>query len=209
MDSTTLLYHLVKTHGTTGVVSLGVDYGQRHRKELEYAATICRKLRVERRVLDLTMLANLLPGSALTDRSVDVPHGHYEDESMKSTVVPNRNMILLSLAASVAIANDMNCVAYAAHAGDHAIYPDCRPVFFERMGYVLEVCHYDAVRIDAPFMDWDKGQIAQRGEQLHVPWELTWTCYEGGDVHCGACGACQERREALHGYCDPTSYAND
>ncbi len=213
MDSTTLLYECVQTYGKENVVSLGVDYGQRHgRKELTCAMHLAENiLHIPRRVLDLSMLANLLPGSALTDRSVPVPYGHYEDESMKATVVPNRNMILLSLATSVAIANGYSHIAYGAHAGDHAIYPDCRPMFFKRMRYVLEVCHYDPVRINAPYMDWDKGQIARRGWVLGVPFEHTWTCYEGGDVHCGACGACTERREALAGLedPDPTMYAND
>lgn len=210
MDSTTLLYECVNTYGREHVVSLGVDYGQRHgRMELTCATNLAENiLHVQRRVLDMSMLANLLPGSALTDRSVDVPHGHYEDESMKATVVPNRNMILLSLAAAVAIANDYTHVAYAAHAGDRAIYPDCRPKFFERMKYVLAVCHYDPIRIAAPYMTWTKGEIADRGNRLGVPWEYTWTCYEGGDVHCGECGACTERREALLGSPDPTTYAN-
>ena len=211
MDSTTLLYECVNTYGPERVVSLGVDYGQRHgRMELTCAMHLAENiLKVPRRVLDLSMLANLLPGSALTDRSVPVPKGHYEDESMKATVVPNRNMILLSLAAAVAIANDYSHIAYAAHAGDHAIYPDCRPAFLERMEYALEVCHYTPVRIAAPYMRWSKGQIADRGNRLGVPWENTWTCYEGGSLHCGKCGACTERREALYESPDPTTYAND
>ncbi len=211
MDSTTLLYECVSTYGREHVISFGVDYGQRHgRKELACALHLAENvLGVRRRVLNVNSLAGLLPGSSLTDWTVPVPKGHYEDESMKATVVPNRNMVLLSVAAAAAIANEYTNIAYAAHAGDHAIYPDCRPKFLERMEYVLEVCHYHPIRIVAPYMRWDKGQIAERGNRLGVPWEFTWTCYEGGDVHCGECGACTERREALHGSPDPTAYAND
>ena len=209
MDSTTLLYEMVHRHGKERVVSLGVDYGQRHRKELFFAKTTASILGVDRRVVAMSSLADVIPGSSLTDRSVPVPHGHYEDESMRSTVVPNRNMILIAVATAVAIANDLNTVAYAAHGGDHVIYPDCRPGFLKRLGHAMELCHYDHVYLDAPFMEWDKAMIAKRGKTLGVPWEYTWTCYEGGEIHCGACGACVERREALLGSPDPTTYLND
>src|SRR5262245_19263220 len=137
LDSTTLLYHL-QARGDT-VRCLSIDYGQRHRRELEAARTICEHIGVEHRLADLRSITPLLGGSALTD-AVAVPHGHYAEESMKLTVVPNRNMILLSLAIAWSVSLKYDAVAYAAHAGDHTIYPDCRPAFVEAMERAAGLC---------------------------------------------------------------------
>jgi 7-cyano-7-deazaguanine synthase len=208
LDSTVLLYHL-RDRGDE-VRGLSVDYGQRHRRELDAAAGICRDLGVEQETADLRAIRPLLAGSALTG-DIDVPEGHYADASMKLTVVPNRNMILLSLGIARAVSLRCETVAYAAHAGDHPIYPDCRPEFVESMRQAAALCDWHPVRIETPFIDTTKADIVRRGAELGVPFERTWSCYRGGDRHCGRCGTCVERREAfqLAGITDPTRYEDD
>lgn len=206
MDSTTLLYGM-RAIGRQ-VIPLGIDYGQRHRKELEAAAKICWDLHLPYQIADLRALRSLLGGSSQTDDTIAVPEGHYAEESMKKTVVPNRNMILLSVAIARAISAGADQVAYGAHAGDHAIYPDCRPEFVMAMRHVAKLADWSQVEIVAPFLDKTKADIARQGKELGVPFELTWSCYKGGDVHCGKCGTCVERREAflVAGVTDPTTY---
>lgn len=206
LDSATLLYDLRRAGQE--LRGLSVDYGQRHSRELAAAAEICRQTGVEHRQVDLTALNPLLAGSALTD-AVPVPNGHYTDESMKITVVPNRNMLLLSVAIAWAVSLRFDAVAYAAHGGDHAIYPDCRPEFVEAMDRAAGLCDWHPVRILRPFVDRTKADLVRLGTALGVPYALTWSCYRGGDVHCGRCGTCVERREAfaLAGVADPTIYA--
>lgn len=206
LDSTVLLYQL-RTGGAE-VRCLGVDYGQRHRCELKAAESICRSLGVPYRLADLRSVRPLLAGSSQTD-DVTVPEGHYAEETMKLTVVPNRNMILLSLAIGWAVSLRFDAVAYAAHAGDHAIYPDCRPEFVEAVRRVAELCDWHRVRLEAPFVGMTKTDIVRLGAGLGVPFERTWSCYKGGERHCGRCGTCTERREAFEkaGVPDPTEYA--
>lgn len=206
LDSTTLLYHLLREGHE--VLALSVDYGQRHRVELEHAEKIIAPLGIRHETADLSSISNLLGKSSQTDDSVEVPLGHYEAESMKQTVVPNRNMILLSLAAAWAIAEKADSVAYAAHAGDHAIYPDCRSEFAEALGGAISLADWHEVGLLRPFVDKSKADIARLAGELDVPIELTWSCYQGGERHCGACGTCIERREALlqAGLDDPTDY---
>ena len=159
-------------------------------------------------ILKLPMLAELLGGSALTDSSIPLPEGHYAEESMKATVVPNRNMILLSLAAGHAISLQFNTVAYAAHAGDHTIYPDCRPEFADALDRTLKLADWSEISLHRPFVKWSKEDLVRRGNELAVPFEKTWSCYAGGEFHCGKCGTCVERKEAfeLVGLLDPTEY---
>lgn len=206
MDSTTLLYYL-RSLGRD-VLPLGVDYGQRHARELLAARTICNRLGLVYEVADLHQIRPLLGGSSQTDASVPVPEGHYAEESMKKTVVPNRNMILLSLAIARAISAGADEVAYGAHAGDHAIYPDCRGEFVQIMKEAALLCDWTPIKLVAPFVDLTKAGIAKKGAELGVPFELTWSCYKGADLHCGRCGTCVERREAfiLSGVSDPTQY---
>jgi len=194
LDSTTLLYYL-KDLGYE-IYCLSFDYGQRHSKELEAAKKIAEIKKVPHKIVDITNINELLLGSSLTS-DIDIPYGHYKDESMKSTVVPNRNMILLSLAIGYAVSIDADKVSYAAHSGDHAIYPDCRPIFYDRMNEVAEIANYKQIKIEAPFINIDKKEIVKIGEKLGVPFDLTWTCYEGKDEPCGKCGSCIERKEAL------------
>jgi len=194
MDSTTLLYKLLADGDEVRAISF--DYGQRHKKELDCAAQICKKLNVPHESIDVTNLKSLMRGSALTDR-IEVPEGHYEDESMKQTVVPNRNMIFISLAIAAAVSAKFGRVAIAVHAGDHAIYPDCRPEFIEKIDATARIANYEAIEVHAPFLHISKGEIAKIGRTLSVPYELTWTCYKGLDEPCSKCGACVERAEAL------------
>ncbi len=206
LDSTTLLY-LLHSQGCR-LRALGVHYGQRHQKELRAAESLCRELQVEFRRVDLSSLSPLLAGSALTSGEVEVPEGHYTDESMGQTVVPNRNMLLLSVAIAWAVSAGSGSVAYAAHAGDHAVYSDCRPEFVEAMDQAAALCSYAPVRILRPFIHKTKAEIVGLGHELGVPFERTWSCYQGRDLHCGRCGTCSERAEAflLAGVPDPTVY---
>lgn len=206
MDSTTLLYYL-RDQGHK-VRCLGINYNQRHQKELGYAKGICDSLGIEFQIADLSGLSEFLKGSSQSDLSVEVPEGHYEAESMKLTVVPNRNMLMLSVATAWAISTHSDAVAYAAHAGDHAIYPDCRLPFIDAMEDVLRVCHFEPVKLLAPFQYKTKAEIVKLGSALGVPFEKTWSCYKGLEKHCGKCGTDVERREAfdLAGVRDPTEY---
>ena len=206
MDSATLLYSLLGR--SPEVHALGFNYGQRHRKELQYAAALAADLGVPYTVVDLGSVTPLLKGSSQTDPTVDVPEGHYEEESMKLTVVPNRNMVMLSIAAAYAISTKADYVAFGAHSGDHAIYPDCRAAFVDALRDVLRLADWHAVGIVAPFLSKTKAEIVSLGFDLGVPFEKTWSCYKGGEIHCGKCGTCVERREAfqLAGVYDATVY---
>lgn len=186
---------------------LSVDYGQRHRRELEAARAICAHYGVDHRLADLRALAPLFGSNALTG-GVKVPEGHYEEESMKATVVPNRNMLLISVATAWAVSLRAESVAYGAHGGDHAIYPDCRPEFAEALDRAVRLADWHEVRLERPFVKMDKAAIVRRGAELDVPFGLTWSCYVGGERHCGKCGTCVERKEAfrLAGVADPTDY---
>ena len=209
MDSTVLLYQLLQAGDE--VKALSINYGQRHSRELEAARALCAELGVEHRVADLSGLSDLLAGSALTSSDIEVPEGHYAEDNMKATVVPNRNMILLSVAAGWAISSKYDRIAYAAHSGDHAIYPDCRNEFAEALDGAIRLADWHEVSLYRPFVDMTKADIVSVGAKLGVPFEKTWSCYKGQDLHCGRCGTCVERREAFYlaGVEDPTTYAPD
>jgi 7-cyano-7-deazaguanine synthase len=149
-----------------------------------------------------------LGGSSLTSPEIAVPHGHYAQQSMKQTVVANRNMIMLAVAAGWAINQRAERVAYAAHTGDHAIYPDCRPEFAEAVDRAIRLADWHEVYLYCPFVRLTKAQIVARGAELGVDFVHTWSCYEGGRIHCGRCGTCFERREAFQeaNVADPTEY---
>lgn len=206
LDSTTLLYELLEEGHQ--VLPVSIHYGQRHWKELNASAFILQGLNIAPIRIELDV-GRLLKGSSQTDKSVNVPEGHYADESMKTTVVPNRNMMMLSIAGAIGIANDCSAVAYACHAGDHAIYPDCRPEFVNVMAEAFKLCHFDPVQLLTPYLLLKKSDIVRIGSEISVPYQLTWSCYKGGSYHCGKCGTCVERREAfVHaGVKDPTEYA--
>jgi 7-cyano-7-deazaguanine synthase len=205
MDSFTLLHDLIATGYEVHAVSF--DYGQRHSKELNYAHDCCETLGVEHRIVDVSSINQLMQGSALTS-NIKVPEGHYAEQSMKSTVVPNRNMIMLSLATAYAVSIQAPEVYIGAHAGDHAIYPDCRPEFITMLSAVTEIANYQPVAIHAPYINLSKGQIAEIGKHLELDYSQAWTCYNGREKACGKCGACQERIEAMAeaGITDPMEY---
>lgn len=195
MDSTTLLYHLLERGIETQALSF--DYGQKHKKELVYAAKTCAKLKVEHKLIDISPISRLLHGNALTDPNMDVPQGLYGAENMRITVVPNRNMIFLAVAGGYAVAEKADLLAVAVHAGDHAIYPDCRPEFIDSFERTLKAGNYHQVSVYAPFIKMSKIEIATEGRRLGVDFNDTWSCYVGGEEPCGKCGTCVERKEAL------------
>lgn len=195
MDSATLLYDLVAAGDS--VEAIGIDYKQRHGRELDCAARLCRDLSIRFDVIDLSGLARFLTGSSQSDPSVPVPLGRYDEPNMKLTVVPNRNMFMLAAAGAVAIARRADRLAYGAHAGDHTIYPDCRPEFVSAMAEALAVSDWHRLGLHAPYLAMSKGDICKRGVALGVPYENTWTCYQGGEEPCGRCGSCTERAEAF------------
>ncbi|HET8850690.1 MAG TPA: 7-cyano-7-deazaguanine synthase QueC [Marinobacter sp.] len=205
MDSFTLL-HLARALGHT-VHALSFNYGQRHVRELDAARAVCEAHGIPHRVIDIRAMNEVMAGSSLTS-DIDVPEGHYQEDTMKSTVVPNRNMILLSLATGYAVTAEAEAVWFGAHGGDHAIYPDCRPEFIEKMDAVCKVANYQPVAIEAPFMAMDKGQILAEGLKLSLDYSQTWTCYNGRAQACGRCGSCTERLEAFaaNGVTDPLTY---
>ena len=206
MDSTVLLAHLL-AEGRE-VHALSVDYGQRHRRELVAAAEICAHYKVPHRIADLRGLTPLFGANALTDAHIDVPEGHYEEASMKATVVPNRNMLLIATAAAVGAVSDRRSLERHRPGGDHAIYPDCRPAFADALDKAIRLADWHEVSLERPFVGMDKTAIVKRGAELGVPFALTWSCYVGGDRHCGKCGTCVERKEAFvrAGVTDPTPY---
>ena len=208
LDSATLLYHL-RSEGHS-LRALSVDYGQRHAaRELACAEALAAGCGVEWRALDLTSLAGFFGPNSLTDMSLDIPSGEYTDETIVRTAVPNRNMVLLSVALSWAIGTGSRAVAFGAHGGAYTPYPDCQPAFATAMDAAARACHFSPVEVWAPFIHWSKGQIVRRGAELGVPFARTWSCYRGGETHCGECGTCRDRRAAFveAGVSDPTEYA--
>ena len=205
MDSYTVLNRALKDGYE--VYALSFDYGQRHVKELECARAVCERLNIEHKVIDISAINQIIGGSALTD-NIDVPEGHYEAENMKQTVVPNRNMILISMAVGYAVSVEAHRVYYGAHSGDHAIYPDCRPEFVEKMNDVCKIANYEPVEVFSPYLYQSKIDILTDGLNMGLDYSHTWTCYNGREKACGKCGACQERLEAfeLNNAVDPLEY---
>jgi 7-cyano-7-deazaguanine synthase len=203
VDSTTLLYKMLSDGYE--VTALTFNYAQRHKKEIDCAKAIAEKLHIRHKIVDLRTLASLLGDSALLGGK-DVPSCHYTEEAAKKTVVPNRNMIMLSVAAGYAEAHEIPEVFYAAHKNDSTIYPDCRPEFVRALRPAIRLATaWHPVELQAPFVDMSKAEIVRMGLALRVPYELTWSCYRG-EVHpCLSCPTCIEREEAftLNGRQDP------
>jgi 7-cyano-7-deazaguanine synthase len=207
LDSVSLAHRMASEGELMGLISF--DYGQRHRKELDYAARCAERLGVFHQIIDMTAVGAQLTGSALTD-DIDVPDGHYAEDTMRVTVVPNRNAIMLAIAFGVAAARQADAVAIAVHGGDHFIYPDCRPGFIHAFQAMQNEAlnGYASVKLLAPYVDGSKADIVADGARHGTPFGETWSCYKGGTRHCGRCGTCVERREAFHlaGVTDPTDY---
>jgi 7-cyano-7-deazaguanine synthase len=209
LDSVSLAHAIHAGHDLIRLVSF--DYGQRHRKELGFAARCAARLQVPHDIVDIRAVGALLTGSALTD-DVSVPDGHYAEQTMRLTVVPNRNAIMLAIAFGIAAAAGAEAVAAAMHGGDHFIYPDCRPgfmrAFAEMQRHALE--GHAEIELLTPYLQASKADIVADGARHGTPFRETWSCYKGGELHCGRCGTCVERREAFHlaGVPDPTRYAD-
>lgn len=232
LDSTTLVYHMLHQGMVPHLLSF--NYGQRHNKELEYATRTAYKLGLRHDIVDLTGITHLISNSALTspkctgcladgypDRycpvhgeasseAIEVPEGHYAEDNMKKTVVPNRNMIMLSIAAGIAVNNSYERLATGVHSGDHFVYPDCREEFIQITNAAIMsgnkgfgpfddngILANGLAFIYAPFLHKSKADIAYKALELGVPLESTWSCYKGGEKHCGKCGTCVERLEAI------------
>ena len=194
-------------HQNIDVYPITFTYKQKHMKEVYGAKKICSDLKLTQKLVDISFLGEF-GGSSLTDNSTPIPEGHYADESMKLTVVPNRNMIMIAIATSYAISINASTIYYGAHAGDHTIYPDCRPAFVDEMNLAISLCDYKSLKLDASYLYLSKGDIVKRGLKLKVPYEKTWTCYNGREKPCGKCGSCVERLEAFasQNTLDPLQY---
>lgn len=206
MDSVTALYEACEGHQVEGALSF--RYGSKHNeREIPCARWHCERLGVLHRVIALEFIGELFR-SALLRSGGEIPDGHYEELTMRQTVVPFRNGILLAVAAGYAESVGAEGLVIAAHAGDHAIYPDCREEFMEAIGGAIRLGTYAGVEVLRPFIALTKAQIAARGAELGVDYSQTWSCYRGGEAHCGTCGTCVERREAFEraGVPDPTEY---
>ncbi|ARS53902.1 7-cyano-7-deazaguanine synthase QueC [Kushneria konosiri] len=206
MDSYTVLHRALREGYE--VHALSFHYGQRHARELDVARQVCESLGVAHQVVDIRAIHGLIGASALTDTTQQMPRADYAEDNMKATVVPNRNMILLSLAIGHAVNLEAELCYYGAHGGDHAIYPDCRPEFVKRMNDVAAIANYTPVEIRAPYLHASKHDILAEGLQMGLDYAQTWTCYLGEALACGECGSCRERLQAfaLQGLVDPLPY---
>jgi len=206
MDSVTALYWARQQHEVVGAVSF--DYGSKHNeKEIAFAAWHCAQMQVKHDTVALPFVHDLF-ASDLLKSGGDIPDGHYEEQSMRRTVVPFRNGIMLAIACGIAESREADALVIAAHSGDHAIYPDCREPFMHSMATAMREGTYARIELLRPFVDKDKTAIAQLGHDLGIDFAQTWSCYKGGHIHCGTCGTCVERREAFlkAGLADPTAY---
>ena len=206
MDSVTLL------HQRASEIALAItfNYGSNHnQREAEMAALNCKELGIEHIVIPLDFIHQYFK-SSLLEGAEAIPEGHYAEENMKSTVVPFRNGIMLSIACGIAESRSLKQVLIANHYGDHTIYPDCRKGFIEAMSAAMAQGTYDGIKISAPYTSISKTDIAVIGKKLGIDYSKTYSCYKGGKKHCGKCGTCVERKEALYdaGIIDPTEYEN-
>lgn len=193
MDSITLLYD----HKDEIALGISFDYGSNHNaREIPFAKMHCERLGIKHITINLDFMHQYFK-SSLLDGAEAIPEGHYADDNMKSTVVPFRNGIMLSIAIGIAESNNLDQVFIANHGGDHTIYPDCRPEFINAIDAAATAGTYDNVKVVAPYTKITKSDIARIGKKLGIDYTETWSCYKGGEVHCGKCGTCVERKEAL------------
>ncbi len=207
LDSTTMLYE----YRERIALAVSFHYGSNHNdKELAFAKLHCQRLGIPHLLIPLTFMKEYFNSSLLSGADA-VPEGDYNESNMKSTVVPFRNGIMLSIAAGIAENNDLQYVMYANHNGDHTLYPDCRPEFTDAMDKAMSAGTWNNVRLFSPYTNLTKADIASHGKELGIDYSETWSCYKGGDHHCGVCGTCRERIEALKeaGIKDTTIYENN
>ena len=200
LDSTTMLYE----YQDRIALALSFHYGSNHNdKEIEFAKLHCERLNIPHMIIRLPFIKQFFK-SSLLEGAEAIPEGNYDEENMKSTVVPFRNGIMLSIAAGIAENNKLQYVMLANHAGDHTIYPDCRPAFVDAMSKAIEAGTWNNVQLLTPYTNISKTDIVRHGMQLGIKYNETWSCYKGGDEPCGVCGTCREREEALRdaGYYD-------
>lgn len=194
LDSATLLYWVGQMRD---VLPITFYYGQKHEKEIIYSKRLTAYLGVQHMIFDLSNVSTLIGKGALMGHG-EVPKEHYSNETQRQTIVPNRNMILISLAVGYAITHGANEVYYGAHKSDYSIYPDCRPEFVKALNTAVYLGNlWTPVELYAPFINFSKTDIVREGLEMGVPYEMTWSCYEGGNEPCGKCGTCQERLEAF------------
>ena len=206
MDSVAVLYDAMRSHEVVGCLSF--DYGAKHNhKEIPFAIWHSEKNNIKHHTVSLGFVNELFKSDLLKSGG-DIPEGHYEQDNMKSTVVPFRNGIMLSIAAGFAESEEAEGLVIAAHSGDHAVYPDCREDFMKSMGDAIRSGTYVNIELLRPFISMRKEDIAKLGDELGVDFAKTWSCYKGEEIHCGKCGTCVERREAfiISGVADPTEY---
>ena len=207
MDSTTMLYD----YRERIALALSFDYGSNHNaRELPLAAMHAERLGIPHKIVRLPFIKELFHSSLLEGADA-IPEGDYADSNMRSTVVPFRNGIMLAIAAGLAENEGLQYIMLANHAGDHAIYPDCRPDFVQSMSRATRAGTYNGVELLTPYTNLTKTDIARLGKVLGLDYSETWSCYKGGAVHCGQCGTCRERRQALAeaGIDDTTEYLNE
>jgi 7-cyano-7-deazaguanine synthase len=205
LDSAVAMYTAINEVGTENVSAVTFNYGQRHGKELECAKKLTADKNIKHCILDMSVIGKQIFSGALMDAKAYLPTGAYADDNLQDTVVPNRNMIMISLATAFAVKFGATEIWLGSHAGDHENYPDCRPIFTERLREVLKVCHFQPIYLKAPFEDYHKSDIVRDGIQLGVPFEDTWSCYAGGEVSCGECTTCNDAQTAfkVNGMNDP------
>lgn len=204
MDSVTMLYDYQKSIA----LAVSFDYGSKHNeREIPFARYHCEQLGIKHVVIALDFMCRYFESSLLKGGG-DIPEGDYDSDNMRSTVVPFRNGIMLSIAAGLAESNSLTKVMMANHSGDHAIYPDCTPAFVKAMDAAIAAGTYEGISLVTPYTNLTKAEIAAKGKQLGIDYSQTWSCYKGGEHHCGQCGTCRERKEALAeaGVYDATIY---
>lgn len=210
IDSSTLIYKMIQEGYET--YALTFIYGQKHKREIESARKVCNNLNVAHKIIDISSLKEILSGSALTDSEIDIPEvsetaEYYE--MLKTTIVPNRNSIFLSIAIGYAVSIGANHVFFGAHHSDRGVYPDCRREFVEAFQYAERLANDNSLLVvAAPFVNMNKSEIVKLGIELGVPYKETWSCYRGGEMHCGVCSSCRERKRAFQEASieDPTGY---
>lgn len=208
MDSTVTLYKALRE--VDDVCAISFNYGQRHKRELKAAIKTCKELGINHEIVNISGIQKVMLNNSLTT-TMNVPEGHYQEESMKQTVVPSRNLIFASIASAYAISIKAESIYLGVHAGDHAIYPDCRPTFIYALRNILNKANYEKVNVRTPYIKVDKKTIVKDGLRMNVNFKNTWTCYNGRKKACGKCGSCQERLEAFkhNNVKDPIKYEEE